>query len=432
MKRDTAIYKRCGCIDRTTGKRRSGTCPQLGRSAHGSWYFRCSVRDVLGRTIRVRRGGYPSRHAAAHARRDFLASGRSSGCRGAWTTARWLRYWLAKRTVIRPTTRRWYTDHVERFLIPEIGDVPVGELNVDVLAEVFARIGRRTNRSGRRHSATSLARVRATLRSALTAAVAEGVIASNPARRVALQAQTRNRPVLWTRSRVEAWRECGVRPAVAVWTARQLARFLDTVRDDRLVALWWLLGLRGPRRGEAVALRWTDIGLHRCELLVARSRTAAGYQVHEGGPKTAAGMRTIALDKHTVKVLREHRRRQRVDYEQRGAVWRADGYVFTTEGGLPLHPQYVTRRFAVLRAGTDLPPVRLHDLRHGAACLAHAAGADLKTIQELLATGSCRSPPTPTPPSCPPLNAAVPQRPPSSCAGPHPATTARPKPRNSP
>jgi integrase len=31
-----------------------------------------------------------------------------------------------------------------------------------------------------------------------------------------------------------------------------------------------------------------------------------------------------------------------------------------------------------------LPPVRLHDLRHGAASLAHCAGADLKTVQEQL------------------------------------------------
>jgi hypothetical protein len=33
---------------------------------------------------------------------------------------------------------------------------------------------------------------------------------------------------------------------------------------------------------------------------------------------------------------------------------------------------------------SGLPPVRLHDLRHGAASLAHCAGADLKTVQEQL------------------------------------------------
>ena len=37
---------------------------------------------------------------------------------------------------------------------------------------------------------------------------------------------------------------------------------------------------------------------------------------------------------------------------------------------------------AVFDAG--LPPIRLHDLRHGAATLAHASGADLKAIQSLL------------------------------------------------
>jgi integrase len=36
----------------------------------------------------------------------------------------------------------------------------------------------------------------------------------------------------------------------------------------------------------------------------------------------------------------------------------------------------------------DVPPIRLHDLRHGAASLAHEAGADLKTLQELLGHSS--------------------------------------------
>ncbi|WP_409471443.1 tyrosine-type recombinase/integrase [Streptomyces sp. HC307] len=35
-----------------------------------------------------------------------------------------------------------------------------------------------------------------------------------------------------------------------------------------------------------------------------------------------------------------------------------------------------------------LPPVRLHDLRHGAATLTPAAGADLKDIQEILGHSS--------------------------------------------
>jgi hypothetical protein len=40
----------------------------------------------------------------------------------------------------------------------------------------------------------------------------------------------------------------------------------------------------------------------------------------------------------------------------------------------------------VLESG--LPPVRLHDLRHGAASLAHCAGVDLKTVQAQLGHSS--------------------------------------------
>jgi hypothetical protein len=57
---------------------------------------------------------------------------------------------------------------------------------------------------------------------------------------------------------------------------------------------------------------------------------------------------------------------------------------FTREDGAELHPEYVTRHFEQLYRRTDLPPIRLHDLRHGAAPLALAGGADLKTVSEML------------------------------------------------
>lgn len=62
--------------------------------------------------------------------------------------------------------------------------------------------------------------------------------------------------------------------------------------------------------------------------------------------------------------------------------------MFTTPDGSPLHPDWLTRRFRRLVIISGLPPVRLHDLRHGAASLALAAGADLKTVQALLGHAS--------------------------------------------
>jgi Phage integrase family len=58
--------------------------------------------------------------------------------------------------------------------------------------------------------------------------------------------------------------------------------------------------------------------------------------------------------------------------------------VFTREDGSPLHPATVTDRFRALAETAKLPPVRLHDLRHGAASLMLAAGVPAKVVQETL------------------------------------------------
>jgi integrase len=48
----------------------------------------------------------------------------------------------------------------------------------------------------------------------------------------------------------------------------------------------------------------------------------------------------------------------------------------------------VTHTFRRLTAEADLPPIRLHDLRHGAASLSLAAGNELKTVQAMLGHSS--------------------------------------------
>jgi integrase len=92
----------------------------------------------------------------------------------------------------------------------------------------------------------------------------------------------------------------------------------------------------------------------------------------------------IALDSTTIAALREHRSRQRAERAAAGLRWAGTGYVFTTGTGRPFGPDRMTRVFRALAAGSGLPPVTLHGLRHGAATLALAAGADLKVVQDQL------------------------------------------------
>ncbi|MFI6393718.1 tyrosine-type recombinase/integrase [Nonomuraea sp. NPDC050540] len=58
--------------------------------------------------------------------------------------------------------------------------------------------------------------------------------------------------------------------------------------------------------------------------------------------------------------------------------------MFTQSDGDRLHPQHVSDQFLWLAYLAGLPPIRLHDLRHGAASLMLAAGVEIKVVQETL------------------------------------------------
>lgn len=122
-------------------------------------------------------------------------------------------------------------------------------------------------------TAATVQRIRATLRTALNAALREGLVEENPAVLVALPGARRPRAVVWTANRVEHWRRTGERPAVAMWTVAQTAQFLQAIRDHRLYAAFPSdrvagIAARGggraghpTRRIRSHGLRWCDVGL---------------------------------------------------------------------------------------------------------------------------------------------------------------------------
>ncbi len=140
------------------------------------------------------------------------------------------------RAALRPSTVHGYRDHIDRYLIPSIGRITLADLDARRLQACFDLLTRQCTRNGTLIAASTVDRVRATLRSALNAAVREGLLTSNPLAQVRLDKPVRPHPVIWTEERVEAWRRDGIRPPVAVWTLRQLVTFLG-VENDRLAAL---------------------------------------------------------------------------------------------------------------------------------------------------------------------------------------------------
>ncbi|MGH3191902.1 MAG: tyrosine-type recombinase/integrase [Streptosporangiaceae bacterium] len=337
-----------------------------------------------GRRRRIRRGGYPSRRAAE----AVLARLRAP--RAGDTGARMLTVgdWLVTKTATAPSTVRGYAAHVRLYLSPYLGEVLLAELTTGHVQAMVAAIIRQHHALGTPVSAATLTRIRATLRAALNAAVRRGLISENPAAMAELPRARRPRAVVWTPYRIEQWRRTGERPAVAVWTAQQTAQFLRSIEDHRLYAAYHLIALRGLRRGEAAGLRWCDVDLDGKTAVICQQLQQYDGRLAISPPKTPHSTRVIALDHTTAAALAAHRARQRAEAAAFGPEYGASGFVFTNLNGDPMAPDRLTRIFCRLSAEAELPPVRLHDLRHGAATLALAAGVDLRVVQEMLGHSS--------------------------------------------
>ncbi|GLW98803.1 site-specific integrase [Microtetraspora sp. NBRC 16547] len=344
------------------------------------------------------------------------------------TVGAWLEEFLKRKRTIEETTRRSYEGHIRLYLIPYLGHLRLDRLKVSHIADMFDEIEEfNTTITDQRRSGdpqirasvkyrrpigvSTMHSIRATLRHALNMAIRQDrLIDFNPAAVLEMPPRARPKALVWTDERVKQWRTdfrdyftaekqrrggrrvdpidayvSSPRPSsVMVWTPAQTRLFLEEAAQHRLFAMYRLITVRGLRRGEACGLRWKDVNLEAGMLTINWQLVQLAWGVHEGKPKTDASERTLALDSDTIAILRAHRTRQLQERMALGEAWKDTGFVFTQEDGDRLHPQYVSDQFLWLAYMAGLPPIRLHDLRHGAASLMLAAGVEMKVVQETL------------------------------------------------
>jgi integrase len=155
------------------------------------------------------------------------------------------------------------------------------------------------------------------------------------------------------------------------------------------------------RRGELVALRWSDVDLVNGFIRVARGITLVNGVVHEGPTKTHQ-VRRVALDDVAIEVLRDRWTEMRPLSEMAESPLVDDPFVlsYQAHSSIPVSPDGLTHKFAALCRAQEAParraaktegreireserwPFRFHDLRHLSVSTLIAAGVDVRTVSE--------------------------------------------------
>lgn len=267
--------------------------------------------------------------------------------------------WLpAIRATVRPLTFRLYELNVSR-VEPHIGSTRLQQLTPATLNQMYGELD----------LAPSTVRVcHSVIRRALADAVKWNRLARNPA-------DAADPP-------------CARSAPMRTWTADELRRFLDHVREDRLYGAWHVLAMTGLRRGELLGLAWDAVDLDAGRLAITRTLVPGKGGPTLSEPKTATGKRNVALDPQTVAVLREHRKSRVAERLAWGPAYEDRGFVFARENGQPIGPEHFSATFKARAKAADLPTIRLHDLRHTHATLALRAGVHPKVVQERLGHAS--------------------------------------------
>ena len=135
--------------------------------------------------------------------------------------------------------------------------------------------------------------------------------------------------------------------------------------DPELATFIMLAASSGARRGELLALRWSDIDLDRGRLSIERRIVRVGDDLIEQGTKTHQSRR-ISLDARTVAALRAHEDEMAERARAASTVITSEGFVFSraVDGSAPWHPDSTSRAFRNICKQAGITGIRLHDLRH--------------------------------------------------------------------
>ena len=252
--------------------------------------------------------------------------------------------WIQQRQ-LRPRTRAHYESMLERLILPELGDAKIVTLTPAKIRQWHAELG-----AGH---PTRNAHAYALLHAICSTAVQDEVLDANPCRIRAAMQTKRKRDV------------DVIGPAQVDRLASEMPANL---RASVIMAAWC-----GLRWGETSELRRKDVSRDCAVLRVRRAVTYRDGKFFSGEPKTAAGIRDVAVPPHIRPIITAHLKKH-VNSDP-------ESLLFSDDDGTHLRPDRYRVHWEKARAAIGKPTLRVHDLRHVGAVLAAQSGA---TTAELM------------------------------------------------
>jgi integrase len=243
-----------------------------------------------------------------------------------------------------------------------IGPVPLAKLRPSDVEKLILAL-----RSAKLSDST-IRSIYTVLRLGLDGAVRDGLLARNPAASV-------QRPGV-------------ARKGAAHLDPQRVTELLRAAESSRYHTALLLIATSGLRRGEVLALRWSDVDLDAGVLRVRETVQRIDGKLSTGEVKTDRSRRTIPLSPAMVALLRRHRVTQLEERMRAANQWAETDLLFTTELGRVVEPRNLLRVVEAAAKRIGLEGVGAHTLRHSAATAWLEAGVHIKQVSDLLGHSS--------------------------------------------
>lgn len=243
----------------------------------------------------------------------------------------------------KPSALRGYEQALNARVLPDLGGSRLREVTRADLQQFVARVSKA--KPGEAKPSPSV--VRNTLlpvRAIYRHAVAIGTVEVNPTIGLSLPAANGKREKIVNRT--------------------EAAKLLDALPETER-ALWATALYAGLRRGELMALRWSDVDFSDDVIRVRRSWDVAEGEID---PKSLAGRRAVPLPK-TLRAYLEPQDRSN-----------ASALVFGRDTDRPFNPRTISDRAERAWSKAKIDGLTLHDCRHTYASLMIDAGANPKAL----------------------------------------------------